>query len=754
MRDFPVDRRTLLRAAGVVSAGAAVGVAQSALAGVEANAAPAVAAARVDTGVSAYPFPLSAVRLRPGPFRDNMNRQLAYFTFVDINRLLHTFRTNVGIASSARPCGGWESPDTELRGHTTGHLLSGLAQAYANTGDSSYKTKGDAIVTALAACQAASPNKGYRAGYLSAFPENFFDRLEIGQQVWAPYYTIHKIMAGLLDQYLLAGNGQALTVVSDMASWVKARTDRLSTTTMQNTLRTEFGGMPEVLTNLYQVTGNADHLATAKRFDHAQILDPLAANSDQLSGFHANTQIPKIIGAIREYHATGTTRYRDIAINFWDIVLAHHTYVIGGNSNGEYFKAPDRISTELSDHTCEVCNTYNMLKLGRQLFFTNPARADYMDYYELALYNQILGEQDPNSSHGFVTYYTPLRAGGIKTYTNDYDDFTCDHGSAMESQTKFADSIYFYSGETLYVNLFIASALTWPGRGITVTQDTTFPTQSSSKLTITGSGHIALKIRVPSWTTGMTVKVNGVSQSVTATPGTYLTIDRTWSTGDVIDFTMPASLKFPRANDNANIGAAKYGAIVLAGEYGSTDLGGNLPTLQTGTLVPDSNNPLRFTGTASTGAVSLIPFYKVHHQRYTVYWKVSAGGQPGTSYEAEASGNTLAGQAAARTSPGASGGSLVGYVGAGTANYLQFNNVQGATAGSRQVTVYYASGEDRSTSISVNGGSAFSVRTPSTGGWNTIGSFTVSLSLNAGANTIRFGNATGWAPDFDRIVVS
>jgi DUF1680 family protein len=511
-----------------------------------------------------------------------------------------------------------------------------------------------------------------------------------------------------------------------------------------------------VLTNLYQVSGNPDHLTTAQRFDHAQIENPLAANQDQLSGFHANTQIPKIIGAIREYHATGTTRYRDIAVNFWDIVLNHHTYVIGGNSNGEYFQTPDAIASQLSDSTCECCNTYNMLKLSRQLFFTNPARADYIDYYERALFNQILGQQDPASSHGFVAYYTPLRAGGIKTYSNDYNNFTCDHGTGMESNTKYADSIYFFAGETLYVNLFIASTLTWPGRGITVRQDTTYPTASTSRLTVTGSGHIAMKIRVPSWTTGMTVRLNGVAQTVTATPGTYLTLDRTWASGDAVDLTMPASLSFPRTNDNANVGAVRYGAIVLAGEYGTTNLSA-LPTLQTATLTQDTADPLHFTGTASTGPVSLIPFYRTHHERYTVYWNLS-GGQPppGRAYEAEASGNTLGGQAAVRSSTGASGGSLVGFVGNGTANFLQFNNVQSPsnTAGSHQVTVYYASGENRSTTISVNGGTATTVSTPSTGGWDTVRSVSVNLALAAGNNTLRFGNPTAWAPDFDRILVS
>ncbi len=324
----------------------------------------------------------------------------------------------------------------------------------------------------------------------------------------------------------------------------------------------------------------------------------------------------------------------------------------------------------------------------------------------------------------------------------------------MESNTKYADSIYFFAGETLYVNLFIASVLTWPGRGITVRQDTTFPAPSTSRLTITGAGHIALKVRVPSWTSGMSVRVNGVAQNVTATPGSYLTIDRTWASGDVVDLTMPATLTFPPANDNAGVGAVRYGAIVLAGEYGSTDLGGTLPTLQTGSLVADPANPLRFTGTASTGTVSLIPFYRTHHERYTVYWRLSGSPPVGTSYEAEAGGNTLGGQAAVRSSAGASGGALVGYVGNGTANYLQFNNVQAAAAGSRRVTVYYASGANRSMTIGVNGGTATTVSTPSTGGWNTIGSITVTLTLAAGTNTVRFGNPTGWAPDFDRIVVS
>jgi uncharacterized protein len=310
-------------------------------------------------------------------------------------------------------------------------------------------------------------------------------------------------------------------------------------------------------------------------------------------------------------------------VNFWDIVTRHHSYVIGGNSNGEFFQQPDQIASQLSDSTCETRNTYNMLKLSRQLFFTNPSRVDYLDYYERGLYNQILGQQNPNSSHGFVAYYQPLRVGGIKTYSNDYNNFTCgspypptiprNMGTGMESHTKFADSIYFFAGETLYVNLFIPSVLNWTQRGVTIRQDTTFPDQPSTRLAVTGgSGHIALKIRVPSWArTGTQVRINGVLQNVTVTPNTFLTLDRNWVSGDVVTVSMTPTVTLERTPDNASVQAVKFGGIVLAGEYGSNNLSA-LPRLTPSSLRADPSVPLRFTGTASTGLVSLIPFFRMH----------------------------------------------------------------------------------------------------------------------------------------------
>ena len=570
---------------------------------------PPVTLARPDSGVSAYAFPLTAVRLAAGPFADNAARTHAYLRFLDADRLLHMFRVTAGRSSSAAPCGGWESPTTELRGHSIGHVLTALAQAYAGTGEAAFKTKGDYLVAQLALCQ--RPN-----GFLSAYPESFIDRVETGQQVWAPYYTLHKIVQGLLDQHLLAGNAQALTVLERKAAWVQARNSRLTYAQRQQMLRVEFGGIGETLFNLYQLSENPAHLTTAQYFDHAQVLDPLASNVDALAGFHANTQIPKAIAAIRGFHATGTTRYRDIAVNFWNFVVRRHSYAIGGNSNGEYFQAPDRIASELSDTTCECCNSYNMLKLTRQLFFTDPSRAaEWMDFYEKALYNHLLGAQNPNSTHGHHCYYVPLRAGGIKTYSNDYDNFTCCHGTGMETNTKYADSIYFHNGNTLWVNLFVASTLTWPGRGITVQQATTFPETATSRLTVTRSGTIDLRIRIPSWTTGAQVRVNGTLTG-SPTPGTYLAINRSWASGDTVDISLPMALAVEPTPDHPAVRAVKHGPIVLAGQFGTTNLNA-LPALDPATLRP-ATAPLEYTA----GSVLLRPFYKTHGQRYSVYWNV------------------------------------------------------------------------------------------------------------------------------------
>ncbi|WUD78012.1 glycoside hydrolase family 127 protein [Streptomyces sp. NBC_00510] len=586
------------------------------------------------------PLPLSAVRLLDSPFLDNMLRTCAYLRFVDVDRLLHTFRRNVGLPSSAEPCGGWEAPDVQLRGHTTGHLLSALAQAHAQTDDQVYADKARVLVAALAECQAAAPAAGFHDGYLSAFPESVFDSLEAGGKPWAPYYTLHKIMAGLLDQYTLSGNRQAMTVLLGMAAWADARTAPLPYERMQSVLKVEFGGMNDVLTRLHLVSGDPAHLRTARRFDHEELYAPLAAGRDELAGRHANTEIAKVVGAPFGYEATGERRYLDIARAFWHTVVEHHTYAIGGNSNLEFFGPPDEIVSRLSENTCENCNSYNMLKLGRQLFLHEPSRTAYMDHYEWTLYNQMLGEQDPDSEHGFVTYYTGLWAGSHRqpkgglgaapgSYSGDYDNFSCDHGTGLETHTKFADSIYFQSRDALYVNLFIPSEADWRPHGATdgVTIRQHAVSEDTVRITVAeGGGRFALKVRIPGWLADgrgrARVRVAGRPYTGRVEPGSHLTLDRRWRAGDTVELTLPREPVWRPAPDNPQVRSVSYGPLVLAGAYGPTELN-TIPEIRPESLRPVRGGDGAFTAEAAGGAVTLKPFHQVHHENYTVYWAVA-----------------------------------------------------------------------------------------------------------------------------------
>ncbi|MCX5208864.1 glycoside hydrolase family 127 protein [Kitasatospora sp. NBC_00240] len=583
---------------------------------------------RADFGALVRPFDLGQVQLPAGRWRDNMNRTLAYLRFVDADRLLYNFRLNHGLSTQgAEQCYGWEAPDFEFRSHSQGHFLSGLAQAYAVTGEAAFRDKAGYLVAELAKCQAAP--HGYNPGYLSGFPESDFDTVETGNRKGVPYYCVHKTLAGLLDVWRLTGLTQARDVLLGLAAWTDWRTGRLGYPQMQTTLRTEFGGMNAVLTDLYQYTGDARWLAVAQRFDHAAVIDPLAGDADQLSGLHANTQIPKIVGAAREYKATGTTRYCDIAVNFWDIVTDRHSYVFGGNSVGEFFQPPDAIARFLTDNTCESCNTYNMLKLGRELFELDPTRVAYVDHYENALLNQLLAQQDPADPHGHVCYFTPTKPGGQRFYSRDYDTFTCCQGTGLETQTKLMDSIYFWDATSLYVNLFIGSTLTWAARGVTVTQTTAFPASDTTTLTVTGAtGAWAMRVRIPGWTAGATLTVNGAPQNVASTPGSYAVLDRTWTPGDTVTVRLPMSVALRAANDDAGVQAVTYGPVVLSGAYGARDLGGRLPVLSTASIAATAT-PLKFTAAADGSTVDLIPFYDNHHQNYTVYW--NADGRAGTA---------------------------------------------------------------------------------------------------------------------------
>jgi uncharacterized protein len=647
--------------------GLALGLSVAALVGVSALHAGPELKVPDKVAAQAVPFALSDVRLTSGLFREAMLRDQQFLLDLDPDRLLHDFRVNVGLPSTAKPLGGWEAPDVELRGHSVGHYLSALALMYASTGDARFKQRGDLMVAELAKVQAAAPAKGYNKGYLSAFPEEFIDRVETRQKVWAPYYTLHKIMAGLLDMYQLAGNQQALDVLLQEADWVKFRQDRLTREKQQAMLMTEHGGMIEVLANLYAITGNPEHLRIAKTFDHDFLFDPLARKEDPLNGLHANTQIPKIIGVAREYELTGDARYHEIASFFWERVAKFRSYANGGHSDGESFFPIERFSHHLSADTSETCNTYNMLKLSRHLFEWSPS-AETMDFYEKGLYNHILASQDPAT--GMMIYYCPLKPGSYKSYSTPDNSFWCCVGTGMENHAKYPDTIYFHDREnkTLYVNLFIASELTWKEKGLTIKQQTTFPNEDTTRLAITAAKptRLAVKVRYPSWVkSGFAIDVNGKPEKLapTAQPGSYVTVEREWKTGDVLQIKLPMSLRLEAMPDDPHVVAVLYGPILLAGDLGKDGLdqvkryGPSAPTLgriktptipafvtanadiNRGVLAgikPIGGAPLAFktVGLGKPEEVTLQPFYKAADYRYTVYWNTYAPAD-WTTHEAE-----------------------------------------------------------------------------------------------------------------------
>jgi DUF1680 family protein len=599
--------------------------------------------------LAVHAFPLTDVRLREGPFLDAMRRDQAQLLQLDIDRLLHTFRLNAGLPSTAAPLGGWEAPDVELRGHSVGHFLTANALLFAATGDVRFKDRADRVVAELAVVQQAL-GKRFNPGYLSAFPEEFFDRVERRQRVWAPYYTLHKIMAGLLDVHRLCGNAQALDVLVRMAGWVRLRLDRLTDAQRQAMLETEFGGMNDVLADLYSVTGDPEHLRLARMFDHRAVFDPLARGEDTLDGLHANTQIPKAIGAARTYELTGETRYRDIASFFWERVAGHRSYVNGGHSDGEAFFPVDDFSRHLGSDSSETCNTYNMLKLTRHLFEWVPA-AGLMDFYERGLFNHILASQDPVTAG--VTYYCPLKPGAFRTFSKPDASFWCCVGTGMENHAKYADTIYFHDETSLYVNLFVASDLSWKEKGLRVRQETRFPQEDVTRLTLSASAPIrlALKIRHPAWALdGVAVDVNGRREADSTQPSSYVTIDRVWRDGDVVTVRMPMSLRLEELPGDATMVAILYGPILLAGDLGREGLSDAVrygpsgppmrriapvevpalvvrePQKLLAAVKPVAGKPLTFRteGVAHPHDVELIPFYQASDVRYTVYWRLSS----------------------------------------------------------------------------------------------------------------------------------
>jgi uncharacterized protein len=590
--------------------------------------------------LQAVPFPMRNVRLGTGVFSAAAEANRRYLKTLPPDRLLHTFRLTAGLPSSAQPLGDWEKPDCELRGHFAGgHYLSACALAFASSGDEELKRNGDVMVAELAKCQAQ-----YNNGYLSAFPQELFDRLRDGVNVWAPFYTIHKIMAGHLDMYMLAGNEQALATVENMAHWVRGWSDPLSEPQMQRVLLVEYGGMGEVLSNLYGVTGNREYLELARRFDKKWFFDPLAAHRDELKGLHVNTHVPQVIAAARLYELTGDKRYWNIASYFWDEVTSERSYCTGGTSNFELWRSdPGVLSTQLSPQTAEDCCAYNMMKLTRHLFSWSP-QPQYMDYYERVLFNHRMGTIDPDT--GTTVYYLPLGNGYSKIYAKPFDSFWCCNGTGAEEFAKLTDTICFHDEDSIFVNLYIASEVDWPEKGIRFSQQTSFPEEQGTTLLVSAAKpvNIDLKLRIPYWAKSGNVKVNGRMVPAFAEPGSYLVLRGPWKNGDRIELTLPMHLHAAPMPDKDSLQAAMYGPLVLAARLGeepqdkwyrhftSGEKQEPTPTLRFRGKVDDpatwlepTGEKLAFRPVAQNRTVAFVPVSRIIHERYSVYHEINEG---------------------------------------------------------------------------------------------------------------------------------
>ena len=590
------------------------------------------------------PFALKQVVLQndqqgnKSKFVENRDKFIYTLAKTDPNSFLYMFRHAFGQKQpeGAKALGVWDSRDTKLRGHATGHYLTAIAQAYAGTGydktlQANFAQKMEYMVNTLYDLSqlsgkpktpggpfVADPTKvplgpgkkeydsdlsdtairndywNWGKGFISAYPPDQFIMLEKGakyggqkNQVWAPYYTLHKILAGLTDIYEVSGNKKALEIASNMGDWVYARLSKVPTDTlikMWNTyIAGEFGGMNESMARLYLITKQPNHLKTAQLFDNIRVFfgdtqhsHGLAKNVDLFRGLHANQHIPQVVGSVETYLATNNHEYYQIADNFWYKMVNDYMYSIGGvagarnPANAECFIAQPGTLYEngfASGGQNETCATYNMLKLTGNLFMFEQ-KPEYMDYYERSLYNHILASVAENTPGN--TYHVPLKPGSIKQFGNpNMTGFTCCNGTAIESSTKLQNSIYFRStnNQALYVNLFVPSTLNWTERNITVEQVTSFPKEDQTSLKIKGNGKFALNVRVPGWATkGFYVKINGKTQQVIAKPGSYLKLDRNWKDGDLIELKMPFQFHLDPVMDQQNIASLFYGPILLAAQ--------------------------------------------------------------------------------------------------------------------------------------------------------------------------------------------
>jgi DUF1680 family protein len=638
------SRRSFL--AGAAGSGFAVGAVTltppAVAATAEERATPAVAA-------KLQPFDMADVTLGEGPFLHAQRMTEKYLLSLKPDRMLHNFRVNAGLKPKAPVYGGWESVATwdeiNCHGHTLGHYLSGCALAYRSGGDKRFKQRIDYVATELAACQKAADT-----GLVCAFPKGaslVAAHLRGEKITGVPWYTLHKVYAGLRDGALLADSEPARAALLRLADWGVVATRPLSDAEFETMLETEHGGMNEIYADVYFMTGKDDYRALSERFSHKALLEPLAKGRDHLDGMHANTQVPKVVGFQRVYEATGDAKYQDAAAFFWRTVALTRSFATGGHGDNEHFFPMAEFEKHVfSAKGSETCCQHNMMKLARALFLHDP-RAEYADYYERTLYNGILASQDPDS--GMTTYFQGARPGYMKLYHTPEDSFWCCTGTGMENHVKYRDSIYFHDASALYVNLFLPSSVRWKDKGAVLTQATSFPDAASTTLTwkLQSPTDITLKLRHPRWSRTASVLVNGQEAARSANPGSYIDVARNWRNGDRVELRLQMEVAAESAVAAPDIVAFTYGPLVLAGAFGREGLvpGSDIiinereygkyndapftpPSLagdpaRIAAAVRPSGKPLEFTiQSAEQAAVRLIPYHRIAHERYATYWKV------------------------------------------------------------------------------------------------------------------------------------
>ena len=602
--------------------------------------------------IKAYSFSPEDVRIRAGIFLKAQQADEKYLLSLSPDRFLNRFMKNAGLPAKDSMYGGWESEG--VSGHSLGHYLSACSVMYASTGNKELKKKVDYIIHQLKRCQDAR-----KTGYVGAIPseDSIFNNIAKGNinskgfdlnGGWVPWYTVHKVMAGIEDAYLYCNNEEALQLTKGLGDWIVTKFANLTDANWQKMLVTEQGGMNETLANLYAFTADKKYLLAAKKFYHKEVLDTLAARKDELAGKHSNMQIPKVIGVSRLYELTGEGKDSTIASFFWNTVVHHHTYAIGGNSNYEYFHTPDSLNKQLSANTTETCNTYNMLKLTRHLFSWQPD-AKWEDYYERALYNHILASQ--NHSDGMMCYYVPLLAGANKVFSTPDSSFWCCTGTGMENPANYGGDIYNEGADgSLYVNLFIPSTLNFKDKNYRIEQQTTFPDSDKTTLVFKTKSpqKFILNIRRPLWATSdFIISINGVKQNMQSLPSYYVSINRTWKNNDKIEVEMPMQLYSETIPGDNNKIAVLYGPLVLAGKVlpKSNDRLFDVPVLVTdqknpGKWLEKKNDSLVFQtmNVAQPYDAELVPFYAIQNERQVVYWDLyneNSWSKRKTDYERE-----------------------------------------------------------------------------------------------------------------------